>query len=41
MVCAECAMGLEIILGTPYELLGDVGQVEAHLVCLEIVLISA
>jgi hypothetical protein len=41
MVCAECAIGLEIILGTPYELLGDVGQVEAHLVSLEIVLISA
>jgi hypothetical protein len=29
-VCAECAIGLEIILGTPIELLGDVGQMEAH-----------
>jgi hypothetical protein len=30
MVCAERAIGLEIILGTPMELLGDVGHVEAR-----------
>jgi hypothetical protein len=28
-VCAECAIGSEIMLGVPEELLGDVGQVEA------------
>jgi hypothetical protein len=29
-VCVEHAIGLEIILATPMELLGDVGQVEGH-----------
>jgi hypothetical protein len=29
-VCAERAVGLEIILRAPMELLGDEGQVEAH-----------
>jgi hypothetical protein len=30
MVCAECTTNMEIILGTPLVLLGDMGQVEAH-----------
>jgi hypothetical protein len=30
MVCAECVIGLQIILGTPIELVGDVGQVEVR-----------
>jgi hypothetical protein len=29
-VCAEYTMNMEIILGTPLVLLGDMGQVEAH-----------
>ena len=29
-VCAEHAIGSELILGALMELLGDVGQVEAH-----------
>jgi hypothetical protein len=29
-VCVECAIGLEIILEHPMELLRDVGQVEAR-----------
>jgi hypothetical protein len=29
-VCAECTTNMEIILGTPLVLLGDMGQVEAH-----------
>jgi hypothetical protein len=29
-VCTECTIGLEIILGHPMVLLGDVGQVEAR-----------
>jgi hypothetical protein len=30
IVCAECTTGMEIILGTPDVLLGDVGQVQAR-----------
>jgi hypothetical protein len=30
MVCADFNMGMEIFLGTPDELLGDVGLMEAH-----------
>jgi hypothetical protein len=30
MVCAECTIGLEIILVHLMELLGDVGHVESH-----------
>ena len=41
MVCAERTMGMEIILGVPDGTLGEVGQVEAHLVCLQVVLTSA
>jgi hypothetical protein len=29
-VCVECTTGMEIILGTPDVLLGDVGQVQAR-----------
>jgi hypothetical protein len=29
-VCAECTMGMEIALGIPVEVLGDVSQMEAH-----------
>ena len=29
-VCAECTMGMEIILAIPDGTLGDVGQGEAH-----------
>jgi hypothetical protein len=31
MVCAERAIGTEIVLGAPINLLGDVGQWEDHL----------
>ena len=31
MVCAEHAIGSEIVLGAPDRHLGDVGQKEAHL----------
>jgi hypothetical protein len=31
MFCAKHAIGLNIILAQPMELLGDVGQLEAHL----------
>jgi hypothetical protein len=30
IVCAKHAIGLQIILGTPIKLVGDVGQVEAR-----------
>ena len=30
MVCAECTIDLEIVLGHPMELLGDVGHMESH-----------
>jgi hypothetical protein len=30
IVCAECAIGSEIILGTTDGILGDGGQMEAH-----------
>jgi hypothetical protein len=39
--CAEWTTGMEIILGTPLVLLGDMGKWKLVLVCLEIVLISA
>jgi hypothetical protein len=29
-VCADCVIGLLIVLGTPVKLVGDVGQVEAR-----------
>ena len=31
MVCAECTIDLEIVLGHPMELLGDVGHMESLL----------
>jgi serine acetyltransferase len=39
MVCTKCTIGSGIILDHPMVLLGEEAQVEAHLVCLEIVLI--
>jgi hypothetical protein len=30
MVCAECPIGLGIVLGTPDGILGNVGLVETH-----------
>jgi hypothetical protein len=30
MVCDECTTGMEIVLGHPMELLGDVGEMEAR-----------
>ena len=38
-VCVERTIGSEIIWTHPMQLLGDVGHVESHTVCLEMVLV--
>jgi hypothetical protein len=38
-LCANCTIGSEVILDAPDGTLGDEAQVDARLVCLEILLI--